>query len=78
MYGYYHAMPFTRGSAAIGRSLFAGVFSALIGFKVVFPTVDPDLMALTAGSPDEYRCEMLFSLTKQLPALRVASLDSSP
>ena len=34
MYGYYHAMPFTRGSAAIGRSFFAGLSQACFDVKL--------------------------------------------
>jgi hypothetical protein len=59
MHAYYHAMPFTRGSAAIGRSLFAGLFLACFGLKHSGPDADSDLLAMTATSQEDYRREML-------------------
>lgn len=45
MYGYYNAMPFHRGSAAIGKIFFAGLYVKLFGSKL--PEL-PDLMDVRA------------------------------
>jgi hypothetical protein len=54
MHGFYQAMPFVRGSAAIGRSFFAGLAPILLGHKLPAQPPDPDLFAMTALSVDEF------------------------
>jgi hypothetical protein len=50
MYGYYNAMPFKRGSSAIGRSYFSGVFLSIFGRKI--PNL-PDLIDIIAMTSSE-------------------------
>lgn len=64
MYAYYHAMPFCRGSAAIGRVFFSGLFLAILDAKLPELNSDPDLLAMTALNQEEFRAEVLRSASR--------------
>jgi hypothetical protein len=52
MYGYYNAMPFARGSAAIGRSFFAGLYSSFFQTKIPSLPDAVDIRAMLSTQQD--------------------------
>ena len=52
MHGYFNAMPFRRGSAAIGRLTFAGLYLHLFGRTITLPG-DVDILAMTS-TPEQF------------------------
>lgn len=57
MRGFYNALPYYRGNAAIGRSAFAGLYVAIFGRKLITPE-DVDMVAIVEPEA-EYMSQLL-------------------
>lgn len=54
-YGYFHAMPYTRGSASVGKLLLVCMLQAFFGKKMPATKLDVDLWVMTALNEKEFQ-----------------------
>ncbi len=59
MFGYYHAMPFIRGSAGIGKLFFTVLFLRFFDRKFSSESPDHDLLAMSALDENEFHRDLL-------------------